>query len=170
MLYIIFHFLVRNIGCGIGKAILDLWELYELVDDRVDFSCVHMRYFIGYVYHICLQDTIQSTQRLCLLWQAMLLPMPLRPVLRTLRSGTGPSVSCSWRSAPPSVSLACRPAPELQSMTYPLSSSSRGVNRDIPPPPAPLPRYAHVTKPGTCVPTPQNISLSVNKSPIHTPT
>ena len=48
----------------------------------------HMcRYFIGYVYHICLQDTIQSTQSLCLLCQAMLLPMPLRPLLLTTRSG-----------------------------------------------------------------------------------
>ena len=80
-LYIIFHFLVRNIGCGIDKAILDLWYLYELADDRVDFSFVHIRYFIGYVYHIYLQDTIQSTLSLCLPWQAMLLPMPLRPVL-----------------------------------------------------------------------------------------
>ena len=53
----------------------------------MDFSYVHIRYFIGYVYHICLQDTIQSTQSLCLLCQAMLLPMPLRPLLLTTRSG-----------------------------------------------------------------------------------
>ena len=53
----------------------------------MDFSYVHIRYFIGYVYHICLQDTIQSTLSLCLLWQAMLLPMPLRPLLLTNRSG-----------------------------------------------------------------------------------
>ena len=59
----------------------------QLVDDRVDFSYVHIRYFIGYVYHICLQDTIQSTLSLCLLCQAMLLPMPLRPLLLTTRSG-----------------------------------------------------------------------------------
>ena len=52
------------------------FQLYELVDDRVDFSCVHIRYFIGYVYHICLQDTMQSTLSLCLLCQAMLLPPP----------------------------------------------------------------------------------------------
>ena len=51
------------------------------------FSYVHIRYFIGYVYHICLQDTIQSIQSLCLLCQAMLLPMPLRPLLLTIRSG-----------------------------------------------------------------------------------
>ena len=87
ILYIIFHFLVRNIGCGIDKAILDPWELYELVDDRVDFSYVHIRYYIGYVYHICLQDTIQSTQLLSLLCQAMLLPMPLLPLLLSIRSG-----------------------------------------------------------------------------------
>ena len=43
----------------------------------MDFSYVHIRYFIGYVYHICLQDTIQSTLLLCLLCQALLLPMPL---------------------------------------------------------------------------------------------
>ena len=49
----------------------------------MDFSYVHIRYFIGYVYHICLQDTIQSTLSLCLLCQAMLLPMPLRPLLLT---------------------------------------------------------------------------------------
>ena len=55
----------------------------------MDFSYVHIRYFIGYVYHICLQDTIQSTQWLCLLCQAMLLPMPLRPPLLTTRSGFG---------------------------------------------------------------------------------
>ena len=53
----------------------------------MDFSYVHIRYFIGYVYHICLQDTIQSTLSLFLLYQAMLLPMPLRPLLRTSRSG-----------------------------------------------------------------------------------
>ena len=87
ILYIIFPFLLRNIGCGIDKAILDLLELYQLVDDGVDFSYVHIRYFIGYVYHICLQDTIQSIQFLCLLCQAMLLPMPLRPLLLTIQSG-----------------------------------------------------------------------------------
>ena len=53
----------------------------------MDFSYVHIRYFIGYVYHICLQDTIQSTLSLCLWCQAMLLPMPLRPLLLTTRSG-----------------------------------------------------------------------------------
>ena len=53
----------------------------------MDLSYVHIRYFIRYVYHICLQDTIQSTQWLCLLCQAMLLPMPLRPLLLTTRSG-----------------------------------------------------------------------------------
>ena len=53
----------------------------------MDFSYVHIRYFIGYVYHICLQDTIQSTLSLCLLCQAMLLPMPLRPLLLITRSG-----------------------------------------------------------------------------------
>ena len=79
--------LVRNIGCGIDKAILDVWYLYQLVDDRVDFSYVHIRYFIGYVYHIRLQDIIQSTLSLCLLCQAMLLPLPLRPLLLTTRSG-----------------------------------------------------------------------------------
>ena len=44
----------------------------------MDFSYVHIRYFIGYVYHICLQDTIQSTLSLCLRCQAMLLPMLTR--------------------------------------------------------------------------------------------
>ena len=53
----------------------------------MDFPYVHIRYFIGYVYHICLQDTIQSTLSLCLLCQAMLLPMRLRPLLLTTRSG-----------------------------------------------------------------------------------
>ena len=53
----------------------------------MDLSYVHIRYFIGYVYHICLQDTIQSTLSLCLLCQAMLLPMPLRPLLLTTQSG-----------------------------------------------------------------------------------
>ena len=53
----------------------------------MDFSYVHIRYFIGYVYHICLRDTIQSPLSLCLLCQAMLLPMPLRPLLLPLRSG-----------------------------------------------------------------------------------
>ena len=53
----------------------------------MDFSYVHIRYFIGYVYHICLQDTIQSTLSLCLLCQTMLLPMPLRSLLLTNRSG-----------------------------------------------------------------------------------
>ena len=53
----------------------------------MDFSYVHIRYFIGYVYHICLQDTIQPTLSLCLRCQAMLLPMPLRPLLLTTRSG-----------------------------------------------------------------------------------
>ena len=48
---------------------------------------MHIRYFIGYVYHISLQDTIQSTLSLCLLCQAMLLPMPLQPLLLTTRSG-----------------------------------------------------------------------------------
>ena len=53
----------------------------------MDFSYVHIRYFIGYVYHICLQDTIQSTLSLRLLCQAMLLPMPLQTLLLTTRSG-----------------------------------------------------------------------------------
>ena len=48
---------------------------------------MHIRYFIGYVYPICLQDTTQSTLSLCLLCQEMLLPMPLRPLLLTTRSG-----------------------------------------------------------------------------------
>ena len=52
---------------------------------------MHIRYFIGYVYHICLQDTIQSTLSLCLRCQAMLLPMPLRPLLLTTRSGFTPT-------------------------------------------------------------------------------
>ena len=52
----------------------------------MDFSYVHIRYFISYVYHICLQDTIQSPLSLCLLCQAMLLPMPLQPLLLTNRS------------------------------------------------------------------------------------
>ena len=51
------------------------------------FTYVHIRHFRGYLYHICLQDTIQSTGSLCLPCQAMLLPMPLRPLLLTLRSG-----------------------------------------------------------------------------------
>ena len=53
----------------------------------MDFSYVHIRDFIGYVYHICLQDTIQLTLSLCLLCQAMLLPMPLGPLFLTTRSG-----------------------------------------------------------------------------------
>ena len=53
----------------------------------MDFSHVHIRYLIGYVYHNCLQDTIQSTLSSCLLCQAMLLPMRLRPLLLTTRSG-----------------------------------------------------------------------------------
>ena len=53
----------------------------------MDFTYVHIRYFIGFVYHICLQDTIQLTLWLCLLCQAMLLPMPLRPLLLTTQSG-----------------------------------------------------------------------------------
>ena len=52
----------------------------------MDFRYVHIRYFIGYVYNICLQDTIQSTLSLFLLCQAMLLPMPLRPLILTTRS------------------------------------------------------------------------------------
>ena len=52
----------------------------------MDFSFLHIRYLIGYVYHICLQDTIQSPLSLCLLCQAMLLPMPLQPLLLTTRS------------------------------------------------------------------------------------
>ena len=46
LLYITFHLLVRNIGCGIDKAIMDLLYLHELVDDRVDFRYVHIRHFI----------------------------------------------------------------------------------------------------------------------------
>ena len=52
----------------------------------MDFSYLHIRYFIGYVYHICLQDTIQSTLSLYLLCQAMLLLMPLGPLLLTTQS------------------------------------------------------------------------------------
>ena len=48
---------------------------------------MHPRYFIGYVYNICLQDTIQSKVSLCLLCQTMLLPLPLRPLPLTTRSG-----------------------------------------------------------------------------------
>ena len=62
----------------------------------MDFSYVHIRYFIGYVYHICLQDTIQSTLSLCLRCQAMLLPMPLRPLLLTTRSGFTGLPAVDW--------------------------------------------------------------------------
>ena len=53
----------------------------------MDYSYVHIRYSIGYVYHICLHDTIQSTLSLCLVGQALLLPMQLQPLLLMLRSG-----------------------------------------------------------------------------------
>ena len=66
----------------------------------MDFSYVHIRYFIGYVYHICLQDTIQSTLSLCLRCQAMLLPMPLRPLLLTTRSGFSGTGFTPGRSSP----------------------------------------------------------------------
>ena len=67
----------------------------------MDFSYVHIRYFIGYVYHICLQDTIQSTLSLCLRCQAMLLPMPLRPLLLTTRSGFIVSTCIvKWKKVP----------------------------------------------------------------------
>ena len=48
---------------------------------------MHIRCFSDCVYHICLQDTIQLTQSLCPLCPAMLLPLPLRPLLLTPRSG-----------------------------------------------------------------------------------
>ena len=51
------------------------------------FSYVHIRYFKGYLHHICLQDTISLHSLLCLLCQALLLPRPLRPLLRTPWSG-----------------------------------------------------------------------------------
>ena len=65
----------------------------------MDFSYVHIKYFIGYVYHICLQDTIQSTLSLCLRCQAMLLPMPLRPLLLTTRSGFMAKISLFEKAA-----------------------------------------------------------------------
>ena len=52
----------------------------------MNFTYVHIKYFIGYVYHTCLQDTMQLSQLLCPLCQAMVLPMPLRPLLLTPRS------------------------------------------------------------------------------------
>ena len=55
--------------------------------DRVNFTYVHIRFIKHYVYHISLQDTIQLSQSFCLLCQAILLPMPLRPLLLTMRSG-----------------------------------------------------------------------------------
>ena len=66
----------------------------------MDFSFVHIRYFIGYVYHMCLQDTIQSTLSLCLLYQAMLLPMPLRPLLLTTRSGFNRTMNLPGSASP----------------------------------------------------------------------
>ena len=53
----------------------------------MDFSYVHISYPKGYLCHICLQDTIQSHKSFCLLCQAMLLPLPLRPLLLTIWSG-----------------------------------------------------------------------------------
>ena len=53
----------------------------------MDFTYAHIRYFNGYGYNICLQDTIQLSQLLCLLCQIMLLPMPVRLLLLTKRSG-----------------------------------------------------------------------------------
>ena len=53
----------------------------------MDFSYLRIRYFMGYVYHICVQGTMQSTLSLCLPCQTMLLPMPLQPLLLTVRSG-----------------------------------------------------------------------------------
>ena len=47
---------------------------------------MHIRYSIGYVYHICLHHTIQPSQSLCLLCPAMLLPMALQTLL-TIQSG-----------------------------------------------------------------------------------
>ena len=72
----------------------------------MNFTYVHIRHFKGYVYHMCLQDTIQSTHSLCLLCQAMLLPMPLRPLLLTPRSGF-------------MVAEVCYKAVELQCQTCP---------------------------------------------------
>ena len=63
----------------------------------MDFLSVHIRYFIGYKYDICLQDTIQSTLSLCLMCQAMMLPMPLQPLLLTTRSGF--TVRCEIENA-----------------------------------------------------------------------
>ena len=65
---------------------------------------MHIRYFTGYVYHICLQDTVQSTRSLCLIYQAVLLPMPLRFLLLTLQSSltvvrlpmVGPRLTSPW--------------------------------------------------------------------------
>ena len=62
LLYIVFHFLVENTGCGKNKAIPDPLSFAESVEDRVDFLYAHIRYFKGYLYHICLQDAIQSSQ------------------------------------------------------------------------------------------------------------
>ena len=53
----------------------------------MDFTFVHIRYFIGYVYHICLHDTLQLSQSLCLLCQVMFLPLQFRPLLLTIQSG-----------------------------------------------------------------------------------
>ena len=56
-----FHSFVRNMGCEIDKAIGDPLYLLDFLDARRDFLCVHIRYFSGYQYLTCLQDTIQSS-------------------------------------------------------------------------------------------------------------
>ena len=56
-----FHSFVRNMGCEMNKAIGDPLYLLDFLDARRDFLCVHIRYFSGYQYLTCLQDTIQSS-------------------------------------------------------------------------------------------------------------
>ena len=87
----------------------------------MDFSYVHIRYFIGYVYHICLQDTIQSSLSLCQLCQAMLLPMPLRPLLLTTRSGFRPKLKLTQKS--PKLT-SCSDPPEVGTRQLTLCPSS----------------------------------------------
>ena len=63
------------------------------------------------MYHICLQDTFRLSQLLGFLsfFQAMLLPMPLRPLLLTIQSGFNVTVGQNERNVCVTKNLyACR--------------------------------------------------------------
>ena len=87
LLYITFHFFVRNKGYNMDKAIFDSLYLSQSFHPSWNDPYLHIKYCLGHLHLICLQDTTSLQSLVCPHCLAILLPLPLQPLLLTPWSG-----------------------------------------------------------------------------------